>query len=580
MLKLIRQFTFGDPKEIISPTVWLFISQLFSMLPSIFTYYAVYIIGSAFVPPYILDTGKLITICVAMLVCFVLQYVMELLSYYHTYFKAYRDTAQKRVSYIKKLREMPLGFFGNKESGTLINSFSSDFSNIEQALCYWLPYPISMVILIVVCIMFVAVINPVMAAGMFCVLPVSVLFMLLSLRLKGKHSTRVMKAKETAATGLNDYLHGMKDLKAYNQTGNGFKNLDEAYRHLTKASLEQEAVSGGLSVFCANLTAFMVPLTIIIGVSLVSGGALGILDYIGMLIVATKLVSPILMTVISLSTLRGIMTSAARLDEVMNTPSQAGEKSLEKADAYVFDKVSFSYDKKTNVIENLSFEVPSGKFTALVGPSGSGKSTLLRLMARFWDNDKGAISVNHADILTLKPKNLLQNISMVMQNTYLFRDTIKNNILFGRTNISDEELYDICKKACCHDFIMALPDGYDTVVGEGGSTLSGGEKQRISIARALIKKAPLLLLDEPTASLDADNEAMVQKALDEVSSGCTVVMIAHRLKTIRGADQILVLQDGKRFGIGTHEELLQKNSMYAKLWRLQSDAGKINFTNQ
>ena len=239
--------------------------------------------------------------------------------------------------------------------------------------------------------------------------------------------------------------------------------------------------------------------------------------------------------------------------------------------------MSFRYGEGADVIRDVSFETPAGSLTALVGPSGSGKSTLLRLMARFWDYQKGHIRMEKRDIREIQPDSLIDQISMVMQNAYLFRGSIRENLCFGNETISEERMVEACQKACCHEFISALPEGYDTMVGEGGATLSGGERQRISLARAFLKDVPILLLDEPTASLDADNEAMVQRALDEIARERTVVMIAHRLKTVRGAEQILVLEDGKIMEQGTHDQLVGENGLYARLWGLQNQAGAYTF---
>ena len=216
-------------------------------------------------------------------------------------------------------------------------------------------------------------------------------------------------------------------------------------------------------------------------------------------------------------------------------------------------------------------------FIGICGASGSGKSTLLRLMARFWDHQKGQIRMEGKDLRSIAPESLLAQVSMVMQNAYLFRGTIRENLCFGNEAITEQQMIDACQKARCHDFISALPEGYDTVVGEGGATLSGGERQRVSLARAFLKNVPILLLDEPTASLDADNEAMVQRALDEISKKRTVIMIAHRLKTVRGAQQILVLENGRITQAGTHDQLAEADGLYARLWGLQSQAGSYTF---
>ena len=564
MLNMIRQFTFHKPKEILQPTLWLFLSQACSMLPAILAYMAIYTLGEAFVPPYTLNLSRLVTLAALGVGCFLLQYIVELISYYFTYGKAYRDTADKRIAYIQKLRRQPLGFFSSKESGELISSFS-------------LPYPLGVGALLAISIVWICVYDWRMGLAMFGMLPVCALLMLLIARVKEKHSGRVMEAKAHAATQINEYLRGLKDLKAYHRTGEGFDALKKAMGNLRDESLKDEAVASSLSNLCASFVRFIVPVTVTVGMYLLLGGSLSILDFAGFLVLATKLVEAELMMVASISALRGMAPSGRRLDAVMTTPEPTGEAEIQHGDAYTFENVSFHYGEGADVIRDVSFETPAGSLTALVGPSGSGKSTLLRLMARFWDYQKGHIRMEKRDIREIQPDSLLAQISMVMQNAYLFRGSIRENLCFGNESISEERMVEACRKACCHEFISALPEGYDTMVGEGGATLSGGERQRISLARAFLKDVPILLLDEPTASLDADNEAMVQRALDEIARERTVVMIAHRLKTVRGAEQILVLEDGKIMEQGTHDQLVGENGLYARLWGLQNQAGAYTF---
>ncbi|MCH1981694.1 ABC transporter ATP-binding protein/permease [Ruminococcus sp. OA3] len=577
MLNMIRQFTFHKPREILQPTLWLFLSQACSMIPAVLAYMAIYTLGQVFFPPYTLDLSLLIRLAAVSLGYVLVQYAVEIISYYFTYGRAYRDTADKRIAYIQKLRRQPLGFFSSKESGELISSFASDFANVEYTLCYWLPYPLGVGLLLVVSIVWICVYDWRMGLAMFAMLPICALLMLVIARVKEKHSRRVMAAKTKAATQLNEYLHGMKDLKAYHRTGSGFESLEASMRNLRDESLKDEAVAGSLSTLCASLVKFIVPVTAAVGFYLLMRGTLSVLDFAGFLILATKLTEPVLMVVTSISALRGMTPSGERLDKVMTAAEPPGEENIKKATAYQFENVSFRYGEGANVIQDVSFNTPPGFLTALVGPSGSGKSTLLRLMARFWDNQGGHIRMNGRDMKEIQPDSLLTHISMVMQNAYLFRGSIRENLCFGNEAITEELMVEACKKAHCHEFISVLPEGYDTMVGEGGATLSGGERQRISLARAFLKDVPILLLDEPTASLDADNEAMVQKALDEISKERTVVMIAHRLKTVRGAKQILVLQDGKILQKGTHDQLAGQDGLYARLWGLQNQAGNYTF---
>lgn len=577
MFKMIRQFTFHHPKQIIAPTLWLFLSQAFSILPAILAYMAIYLLGQAFYPPYTLDIALLIKIAVIGIAYVLLQYVVELISYYNTYGRAYHDTADKRITYIQKLRRQNLGFFSSKESGELISSFASDFANVEYTMCFWLPYPIGVGFLLLLSFVCMLFFDWRMAVAIFAMLPICTILMLQIAKVKEKHSRSVMEAKTRAATQLNEYLHGMKDLKAYHRTGSGFEALKKAFSDLRRESLLDEAVAGSLSTLCASLVKFVVPVTATVGLYLLMGGSLTILDFAGFLVIATKLTEPALTLVSSISALRGMALSGERLDKVMTMLDPSGEDKISHGDSYAFDSVSFHYAADSNVIHGVSFETPAGALTALVGPSGSGKSTLLRLMARFWDYQQGQVRFAGKELRSIAPESLLSQVSMVMQNAYLFRGTIRENLCFGNECITEQQMLDACRKARCHDFVSALPEGYDTVVGEGGATLSGGERQRISLARAFLKDVPILLLDEPTASLDADNEAMVQRALDEISKERTIIMIAHRLKTVRGAQQILVLENGRITQKGTHNQLVGTDGLYSRLWELQNQAGNYTF---
>ena len=567
MFQIIRQFTFHRPKEIIQPTVWLFLSQACSMLPAILAYMAIYTLGQAFVPPYTLDLQFLITLTAIGLGYILLQYAVELVSYYFTYGRAYSDTAKKRVAYIQKLRRQPLGFFSSKESGELISSFANDFSNVEYTLCYWLPYPIGVGALLAISIVWICLYDWRMGVAMFGMLPVCAALMFGIARIKEKHSRQVMEAKTHAATQINEYLHGMKDLKAYHRTGDGFHALETAMRKLRDESLKEEAVAGSLSTLCSSLVKFIVPITAAVGLYLLIGGTLSVLDFAGFLVLATKLVEAELMIVTSISALRGMLPSGERLDKVMTTDEPTGEQQIETGNSYSFENVSFHYAKGQEIIQGVSFDTPSGLLTALVGPSGSGKSTLLRLMARFWDYQTGHIWMDGKDIREVQTDSLLSNISMVMQNAYLFRGTIRDNLCFGNESITEEQMIKACKQARCHDFISALPEGYDTIVGEGGATLSGGERQRLAIARAILKNAPIVILDEATAFTDPENEDKLQHSIDKLTKGKTLIVIAHRLSTIMYADQILVLEDGQITSRGTHEQLLTSSETYLDMWK-------------
>ena len=305
-----------------------------------------------------------------------------------------------------------------------------------------------------------------------------------------------------------------------------------------------------------------------VGVYLLMGGTLDITIFVMFLLVGTRIFDPLVGAIIQLPVFVYQTAAGKRIVDLLDEPIMQGDGEAPQNHDISFENVTFGYGKDM-VLHNVSASFPSGTMTAIVGPSGSGKSTMLRLIARFYDPQSGAVRFGGIDETTVDPEKLMSKISVVFQDVYLFQDTIGNNIRYGRENATQEEIEAAAKLAHCHDFIMALPDGYDTMVGEGGSTLSGGEKQRISIARAILKDAPVLLLDEATSSLDPENEVEVQQAIEELVKDRTVVMIAHKLKTIAGADQIIVLDQGEVKEVGTHKELMDNHGLYRHLWDIQ-----------
>ena len=580
---MVHQFTFGHPRDIGAPAFWMFLNELVGCFPAMVVILAVYTLGPAFVAPYTVDVAMLGWLAVAAGVLVVVQYAVEMVSYWFTYHRAYRETAAKRKAYVAHLRELPLGFFSSKRSGDLISSFGDDFANVEYAMCYWLPFPIGVGALLALCFVGLLAFDWRMALALYALLPVSMVLSFVAGRVKKRFRTDVLSAKAQAATQLSAYLRGMKELKAHRMTGAGFEALEHAYGEVKRASMRDELVAGTATFLASAVTRFVVPATVAVGMYALLGGSIDPLDYIVCVIVATKLASPLMMLSQSVSALQNMAASGERLDAVMSEPAQGGSESAGAVEGYAFDRVAFSYGAAAegeSALRAASFDVPARHLTALVGPSGSGKSTCVRLMARFWDAQGGTVfakgPAGASDVRELQADSLLGNVSMVMQDAYLFRGTIRDNLCFGRA-IPDDVLLAACRDASCLQFVEALPEGLDTQVGEGGATLSGGERQRLALARALLKDAPVLLLDEPTASLDADNEALVQRALDRIARDRTVVMIAHRLKTVRSASSIVVVEGGRIAERGTHDGLLRQGGIYARLWELQTAAHALRF---
>ncbi len=570
MSEIIKKLTFGKPRQLIRPTVWTFFEDFFGMFSAIVIFFAINMLASAFQEANAISISRLVILSLVLLGLTLLQYVIGRGAYKNSHVISGAWIAEDRIEFVKKLRRLPLGFFSKKETGELINNFTNDFINIQQAIVGYLAGLFSVVLAVVLSSVGMFIYNPTLAAAFYIAIPVAAVLMALSFKTLAHHSGNLAVSRDKAATHLNEYLLGMKTLKSYNQTGEGFGKLKTAYHRLMESSIKGESGAGSLMRLCASIVQFGLPLTCLAGSYLLLGGKMGVVEFVCLIIIGTKILSPVITTATNLMMLRINYTSAKRLDATMREAEMTGDTRPAENPNILFQDVSFSYAKGAEeALKQVSFEIPRGKLTAIVGPSGSGKSTILRLLARFWDVTGGAILCDGVPLGEVGPEAWQEGISMVLQDVYLFHDTIRENILFGRKDATEEQMMEAARRAGCHDFITALPDGYDTMVGEGGSTLSGGEKQRVSIARAILKDAPILLLDEPTASLDAKNEVLVQRAVSDLVQDRTVVMIAHRLKTVQNADQILVVDGGKVKEHGTHDELMAKSGLYARLWELQ-----------
>jgi ATP-binding cassette subfamily B protein len=572
MKEIIRRFTCGHPTQMKGPVAWLFAESFFMSFPAVAVYFAINLIAAAFQNPGGIDTRGLWTVASVLGALAMIQFLVSAGTFLGTYLPATVHSAENKIDFIKKLRALPLGFFLKKESGELINTFTGDFLAVEQSMVGMFTGIFSVVFACALTSVFMFIFNPAMALALYISMPAAALIIALSMNLTARLSKRNIEARDKTGTYLNEYLLGMKTLKSYNQTGEGFGKLKDAYLHLMKVNISAETVGGSLMSLSNAFIKIGLPLMCFSGAYMILGGRLSVVDYLGLAVIGTKIISPILTWVRYMVMLRMHYVSATRIDGIMRRPPMKGDEEADARSDIEFRSVSFSYSGKAaeSVLNNVTFTIPNNKLTAVVGPSGGGKTTVLRLIARFWDADSGDIISGGKSLKSLDADKWIDHISMVLQDVYLFHDTIRENILFGRKDADEEEMIDAAKRAQCHDFIMALPEGYDTLVGEGGSTLSGGEKQRISIARAILKDAPILLLDEPTASLDARNEVMIQRAISSLVNGRTVVMIAHRLKTVQNAHQILVIDKGSVAERGTHAELIAANGLYRRLWELQN----------
>ena len=479
-----------------------------------------------------------------------------------------------------KLTRKSISAFGAENTANYISAFSNDAATIENSyLDAQFNILFSLVMLLGALIMMIAY-SPMMTvvACLFFVLPIGASY-ITGNRIEKAERKISEKNSELTAT-LKDSLSGFAVIKSFRAETAIFKIFSKNNAEVEQAKCEKRKQVTVVSTLAgaAGVTAQLG--TFLVGAWLALSGR-GITP--GVLILFVDLTAYVITPIRELpEQLASRKAAAALIDKLADSLEDhvRDEGSLVPKQlncGITLEHMTFGYEVGCDILHDINTTFDAGKKYAIVGASGSGKSTLLRLMARFWDYQMGHIRMEKRDIREIRTDSLLAQISMVMQNAYLFHGSLRENLCFGNETISEERMVEACRRACCHEFISALPEGYDTMVGEGGATLSGGERQRISLARAFLKDVPILLLDEPTASLDADNEAMVQRALDEIARERTVVMIAHRLKTVRGAEQILVLEDGKIIEQGTHDQLVGENGLYARLWGLQNQAGAYTF---
>lgn len=570
-MNAIKNITIGHTERLHKPVGYTMLANLVNIVPFCLSIEAIRVIFNAFDgsgQP--LDTNRLWWIFGIMVVYMLVMALAERASYRANFRGAYEMSASGRLSLAEHLRKLSLGFLSRRDPGDLSSMLITDFMMAETGISHHLPQLMGAVVMPVLAFASLIWIDWRMAVSMFAALPLAVLVLWTSTKAQRKLSGRQIQAKINAGNRLEEYLQGIRVMKAYNLLGDRFVRLRDAFAELRHACIRQEALLGPFVLLSITLVRAGLTIMVLCGTYLLLGGELSLLVFVLFLVVGSRVFDPLTSALTNFTEFRYFSIAGGRILTLMNEPEMKGEKLSPTPGDIRFEHVSFAYQDK-EVLHDINLTLPQNALTALVGPSGSGKSTVMKLCARFYDPQKGRILFNGVPMNEINPESLMSHISMVFQDVYLFQDTIRNNIRFGKTDATEEEIIAAAKKACCHDFIMRLPQGYDTMVGEGGCTLSGGEKQRISIARAMLKDAPIILLDEATASLDPENEVEVQKAIDTLIKGRTVIAIAHRLKTIQEADRIIVLDNGEVKEEGKHDELIRKEGLYARLWKIQEN---------
>mgnify|MGYP002536343500 CR=1 FL=1 len=568
-MNAIKNITIGHTERLYKPVGYTMLANLVNIVPFCLSIEAVRIIfrsSDGCGQP--LDTNRLWWIFGILTGYMLVMAWAERASYRANFRGAYEMSAAGRVSLAEHLRKLSLGFLSKHDPGDLSSMLITDFTMAETGISHYLPQLMGASVMPLLAFLSLIWIDWRMAVAMFVALPLAIFVLRISTSVQQKLSGKQIAAKIYAGNRLEEYLQGIRVMKAYNLLGDRFVRLRDAFAELRRACIRLEALLGPFVLLAITLVRAGLTLMVLCGTYLLLGGELSVLTFVMFLVVGSRVFDPLTSALTNFTEFRHFSISGGRILKLMNEPEMKGTKEAPASGEIVFENVSFGYRDK-EVLHDISMTLPQNSLTALVGPSGSGKSTVMKLCARFYDPSGGRVTFGGIPMREIDPEKLMSRISMVFQDVYLFQDTIRNNIRFGKKDASDDEIIAAAKKACCHDFIMRLPQGYDTMVGEGGCTLSGGEKQRLSIARAMLKEAQIVLLDEATASLDPENEVEVQKAIDSLIKGRTVIVIAHRLKTIMNADRIIVLAEGQVVEQGTHDSLMRNDGLYARLWNIQ-----------
>ena len=499
------------------------------------------------------------------------MYVVNYVQYNCDYLNTYKESAVRRITLAERMRKLPLSYFGKKDLSDLTTRIMRDCATIESSFSHFYPEFTSSLISTVIIAAALIAYNWRMGLAAVWVLPVSLLIVALSDKAQNRFNKRKLQADLATSDGIQEYLECMRDLRACDASDRYLKGLGGKIDVAEKRHIAAEL---GVAVFVVSaqlLLKFGIATTALAGGILLARGQLDALTFFMYLMVVSRIYDPMCTSLQNLAAIISCRVNIGRMKEIYDTPLQEGSKEF-SPDGYdiVFDNVRFSYNDGEQVLDGVSFTADQGKITALIGPSGGGKSTVAKLAARFWDVQGGKITVGGKDISRVDPETLLGSYSIVFQDVTLFNNTVKENIRIGKKGATDEEVFAAAEAAQCTEFIRKLPRGWDTDIGENGSKLSGGERQRISIARALLKDAPVVLLDEATASLDVENETHLQRALSHLIKDKTVIVIAHRMRTVAGADKLVVLDGGRVAEQGSPRELEGKpDGVYARMKKLQ-----------
>ena len=568
--KLMKRFALSreGAKGLVIATLACTASDLILMFPVGLLYFAVNDFMNGAVPK-----SHYVFYGIGIVAALLLIFLSEFWKYNATYFSTYRESGKCRIRLAEKLRRLPLSFFGKKDLADLTNTMLGDVATTEQMFSHYVPQYYASILSTCIIAVSLFFYDWRLALAALWVLPVALLIVGLSKKAQNYFTRKQSKAQIAVQDGIQECLETVRDLKSNNAEKEYLKGLGQKIEHLESRSIKSELGSALFVVPAQMILKLGIASVALAGSMLLINGTLSLITFFMFLLVVSRLYEPMSFALQNLAAMNSLQINIDRMNEIENFKEQDGKKEFcPNSYDIAFENVGFAYNSGETVLQNVSFTAKQGEVTALVGPSGGGKSTAAKLAARFWDADKGKITVGGVDVSSVDPEQLLTAFSIVFQDVTLFNNTVMENIRIGRKDATDEEVIEAAKMANCEEFVEKLSDKWNSNIGENGSSLSGGERQRISIARAFLKDAPIILLDEATASLDVENETVIQSALSRLIKNKTVLLIAHRMRTVAGANKIVVLSNGTVSEQGQPDELFKQNGLYTRMVKLQRES--------
>lgn len=553
-------------RDFVKGSLWSFLQNLSFIFPMIFVFL---FLDRVIRPSLENEAAASLSYWSYIVAALILVLIMALVSYFQynsTYLDVYTESGRRRIALAEKLRQLPLSYFGKKNLSDLTLTIMEDTTDLEMIFSHAVPQLAGSVLLIILAFFGMLSLSVPLTFALFWVVPVAFIIILLSKRFETRWHKNIYLKKRDVSEKIEEGLEQIQEIKSYGQEERYLNELNEEQDNYEKTQLSGELLLGIIINLTQAIIKLGIPTLVLVGFSLLQSGGVDLLTFLFFLLISAVIYEPLLMLLNNSAVLFHLDVRLERIGEILDMESPTGEKEYQLDNYDIeFDKVSFGYEKDSQVLDEVSFVAKQGEVTALIGPSGGGKSTTARLAARFWDADSGSVRIGGMPVKNIDPEALLKQFSIVFQDVVLFNASVLDNIRIGRKDATDEDVMKAAKMAQCDAFVKDLPNGYQTRIGENGSKLSGGERQRISIARALLKDAPVILLDEATASVDVENETEIQTAISTLIKDKTVLIIAHRMRTISLADHLVVLADGRVVEQGSPNALYEQKGMYYRM---------------